>query len=52
MSPTFAWFVSSCAWSFVLRRMTFLYRGCTLAVSTRTTIVLSVAAETTVPWRS
>ena len=52
MSPTFAWFCSSCAWNLTLRRTTFLYLGCAFTTSTLTTIVLSIASETTVPWRS
>src|SRR4029079_8787810 len=51
-SPTFAWFSASCAWNFVERRTTFLYLGCAFTVSTRTTIVLSIALETTTPRRS
>src|SRR5581483_11104767 len=51
-SPTCAAFCSSCAWNFTLRRMTFLYRGCERMASTLTTIVLSIASETTTPRRS
>ena len=51
-SPSFAWFSSSCAWRPSSRLTTFLYRGCTFTTSTRTTIVLSALADTTVPWRS
>src|SRR5262249_39847041 len=50
-SPTLAWFASSCAWSFVERRTTFLYFGWALTESTRTTIVFSIPAETTTPRR-
>src|SRR5262245_49593246 len=50
-SPAFAWFCSSCAWNFFERRITFLYFGCAFTESTRTTIVLSIAAETTTPRR-
>jgi hypothetical protein len=52
MSPTFAWFCSSWAWNFCERRITFLYRWCILTTSTFTTIVLSIALETTTPRRS
>src|SRR5439155_5274705 len=51
-SPTFAEFSASCAWNLTLCRTTFLYRGCALIVSTLTTIVLSIALETTTPRRS
>src|SRR6266511_2099148 len=51
-SPTFAAFSASCAWNLFERRTTFLYRGCAFTVSTRTTIVLSIALETTTPPRS
>ena len=36
----------------MLRRTTFLYLGCAFTTSTLTTIVFSIASETTVPWRS
>src|SRR5206468_5367188 len=49
---TFAWLRSSCAWNLTERRITFLYRGCARADSTLTTIVLSIADETTMPRRS
>ena len=51
-SPTWALFVSSWAWNLTDRRTTFLYFRCDLITSTLTTIVLSIAAETTVPSRS
>src|SRR5581483_3437452 len=51
-SPTFAAFCSSCAWNLTLRRITFLYRWCELIRSTLTTMVLSIALETTTPRRS
>ena len=51
-SPTLALLPSSWAWNFVVRRTTFLYFGCDLITATCTTIVLSIALETTVPWRS
>src|SRR4051794_11733429 len=51
-SPMWAAFCSSCAWNFALRRMTFLYFGCERIDSTLTTIVLSIASETTTPRRS
>src|SRR5947207_1470585 len=51
-SPTLAAFCSSCAWNLTERRTTFLYFGCALIVSTLTTIVLSIASETTTPRRS
>ena len=51
-SPIFAVFSASWAWNFVERRTTFLYRGWAFTVSTRTTIVLSIALETTTPRRS
>src|SRR6185436_15114991 len=44
-------FCSSCAWNLAERRITFLYLGCAFTESTRTTIVLSIAAETTTPRR-
>src|SRR4029078_5232412 len=53
-APTLAEFSASCAWNFAERRTTFLYLGCAFTVSTRTTIVLSIALETTTPrgsWR-
>ena len=51
-SPTLARFSGSCARNFTLRRTTFLYFVCALIVSTLTTIVLSIALETTTPRRS
>src|SRR5205085_9653131 len=51
-SPTFARFSGSCAWNLTLRRTTFLYFVCALTRSTLTTIVLSIALETTTPRRS
>src|SRR5205807_6969016 len=51
-SPTFAVFCSSWAWNLTLRRITFLYRWCEVIMSTLTTIVLSIALETTTPRRS
>src|SRR5439155_27234899 len=51
-SPTCAWFSSSCAWNLTERRMTFLYIWCARTDSTFTTIVLSMASETTTPRRS
>src|SRR6266576_1024279 len=51
-SPTLAVLSASWAWNFVERRTTFLYRACAFTVSTRTTIVLSIALETTTPRRS
>src|SRR5213078_5108797 len=51
-SPTFAAFCSSWAWNFVERRTTFLYFRWAFTVSTLTTIVLSIASETTTPRRS
>src|SRR6478735_1226003 len=52
VSPTWALFVSSWAWNLTDRRTTFLYFRCDLITSTLTTIVLSIASETTVPSRS
>src|SRR6476646_2344485 len=52
VSPTWALFVSSWAWNLTDRRTTFLYFRCDLITSTLTTIVLSIASETTVPRRS
>src|SRR4029079_3722997 len=51
-SPSLAAFCSSCAWNLFERRTTFLERGCAFTVSTLTTIVLSIASETTTPRRS
>src|SRR5438874_9053258 len=51
-SPTLAAFCSSCAWNFTDRRTTFLYLGCDLITSTFTTMVLSIALDTTMPRRS
>src|SRR5438067_8393520 len=51
-SPTCALFCSSCAWNLIERRITFLYFGCDRTASTLTTIVLSIASETTTPRRS
>src|SRR4029450_8380100 len=51
-SPTFAVFCSAWAWNLPLRRMTFLYRWWEVITSTLTTIVLSIALETTTPRRS
>src|SRR5205085_2134993 len=51
-SPTCALFCSSCAWNLIDRRITFLYFGCDRIESTLTTIVLSIASETTTPRRS
>src|SRR5712692_7151622 len=51
-SPTLALLPSSWAWNFAEWRTTFLYLGWALIVSTLTTIVLSIAFETTTPRRS
>src|SRR6201987_4372118 len=51
-SPTLAAFCSSCASYFPDRRTTFFFLGCDLITSTFTTMVLSIALETTTPRRS
>src|SRR5699024_47752 len=49
ISFTFARLFSSCVLNFFDCFTRFPYRGCTLYVSTKTVIVLSIASETTFP---
>ena len=51
-SPTFAWFLLVVRVDLLRAPDDLLVAGCGLALSTRTTIVLSIALETTIPRRS
>src|SRR5438093_9944166 len=52
LSPTLAELASSCAWYFLERRTVFFITGWVKARSTRTTTVLSLVSETTVPCKT